>query len=150
MKKPWIIFDWGRTLYDAENADLFPDTIEILEYLKNKYRLAIVSLAKKDGDIERRKAIVKEKDLEKYFEYIAFTDEDKDALYEKTVHQFKMKPEKTVIIDDRMFRGIQWGNKFGATTIWLQKGKFENELANEETGLPTFTIKNLKELRTIL
>jgi len=49
-----VIFDWGRTLYDNENNDLFPDAKEILEYLSKKYKLAIVSMANSE-EAQKRK-----------------------------------------------------------------------------------------------
>ncbi len=148
MKK-LIIFDWGRTLYDNDANALFPETIRLLQYLAPKYTLAIVSLAL-DGDFERRQKIMREHDLERYFASILFTATDKDALYAKTLGQLGIAPQETVIVDDRMVRGIAWGNHHGTTTIWLQKGKFAEELPNETTGQPTHIIHNLAELYSIL
>ncbi len=148
MKK-LIIFDWGRTLYNPETKDIFGETIPTLDYLKPKYRLAIVSLVV-NGDIESRREILNKNKLEKYFELISFTTEDKDALYKETLRKLGVDAKEAIIVDDRVIRGIKWGNQNATTTIWLQKGKFENELPDAETGTPTFTIKNLREIKTIL
>jgi FMN phosphatase YigB (HAD superfamily) len=144
-----IIFDWGRTLYDNPNERLFPETREVLEYLKGKYRLAIVSLAK-DRDFERRRQIIETEKLAGYFVSILFTATDKDRLYEKTLEMLGVNPSAVTVVDDRTIRGIQWGNRRGATTIRFRNGKFANDPINEETGTPTHTITNLGELIGIL
>jgi FMN phosphatase YigB (HAD superfamily) len=148
MKKT-IIFDWGRTLYDPEIQSLDKSVPSLLERLKEKYNFVIVSLAK-DGNIQKRTELIKKYNIEKYFIKIVFTIDDKEKAYTETVNQLALSPKNTIIIDDRVVRGIAWGNMFGATTIWLKKGKFSTELPNEQTGQPTFTIKDFAELKDIL
>lgn len=140
-----IIFDWGRTLYDIEKESLFSETEDVLDYLSKKYNLAIVSLAT-DGNFEKRWQIIKNHNLEKYFKSILFTQDDKDKLYVDTLEKMKLKPNEVVIVDDRMIRGITWGNKHGAKTVWIKKGKFSNELPDKITGSPTYVIDGLKQL----
>ncbi|MEK7551070.1 MAG: HAD hydrolase-like protein [Patescibacteria group bacterium] len=140
-----IIFDWGRTLYDNEKEFLFSETKDVLDYLSKKYNLAIVSLAT-DGNFEKRWKIIKNYDLEKYFKSILFTQDNKDKLYIETLKKMNLNPKEIIIIDDRVIRGIAWGNKRGAKTIWIKKGKFSNELPTKVTGIPTYTITNLKDL----
>lgn len=140
-----IIFDWGRTLYDNDNESLFSETKDVLGYLSKKYNLAIVSLAT-DGNFDKRWQIIKNHDLEKYFKSILFTQDNKDKLYTDTLEKMKLKPNEVVIVDDYVIRGIAWGNKHGAKTVWIKKGKFSNELPNKITGFPTYTIDSLKQL----
>lgn len=144
-----IIFDWGRTIYDTENHRLFPEVKSILEYLHTKYKLALVSLVK-TGTIDERWQVIETNDLKKYFTSILFTETDKDTLYHETLAKLNLGRGEICIVDDRTIRGIAWGNKLGAMTIWLKKGKFANELPNEETGAPTYIIHELNELLTIL
>ncbi len=142
-----IIFDWGRTLYDPETGNLFPDTKSVLNHLSSKYSLAIVALATAGRKkVEERLCIIKDEKLEKYFDSILFDQFDKDNLYKKTLKVLDVQPEETVIVDDRVVRGVRWGNKNGAVTIWFQNGKFKNELPNNETGKPDYIIKNLSEI----
>ena len=144
-----IIFDWGRTLFDNDNNMLFPETKELVAHLAKNYTLAIVSLAK-DGDFERRWRVIRNENLEPHFASILFTAGDKDALYAETLTELAVAPQDTTIVDDRTLRGIAWGNKNGARTIWVKKGKFADELPNETTGEPTHTIRRLDELYSIL
>ena len=55
-------------------------------------------------------------------------------------------PQETAVIDDRTVRGIKVGNQLGCMTFWVQKGKFADELPNEDTGEPTYRIDTIKDL----
>ncbi len=151
MEPKVIIFDWGRTLYDNDNDCLFPGVPELLEYLSNRYRLAVVSLTSQgEAAIQKRWQIIRENGLEKHFSSILFTSEDKDKLYEETLRGLGVSPEEVVIVDDRTVRGIKFGNSRGAKTIWLKKGKFRDELPNKETGEPDYIISDIVEIRGLV
>src|SRR5450432_700957 len=111
-----IIFDWGRTLYDSENQVLFPGTEKVLQILSKLYLLVIVSLAS-DGNIEKRIQILHECGIEKYFAAVYFAQNDKDSLYELALSRLAIASREVAIVDDRVVRGIRWGNACGATTI---------------------------------
>ena len=144
-----IIFDFGRTLYDRDNDRFFPEVPEVLEKLAPKYKLVIVSMAVSDDPEERRK-ILKENNLEKYFDSMIFVKQDKDSAYEKVILDLRVNPEEIVIVDDRVKRGIAWGNRIGATTIWFRNGKFKDDLPDEKTGKPDYIINNLLKILLIL
>jgi FMN phosphatase YigB (HAD superfamily) len=140
-----IIFDWGRTLYDGENQMLFPGTENVLQILSTLYLLVIVSLAS-DGNLEKRIQILRECGIEKYFAAVYFAQNDKDSLYELALARLAITAREVAIVDDRVVRGIKWGNACGATTIWLKRGKFMNEEPSKETGPPTYVISRLEEV----
>jgi len=140
-----IIFDWGRTLYDSENQALFPGTEKVLQFLSKLYLLVIVSLAS-DGNIEERIQILHEYGIEKYFAAVYFAQNDKDSLYELALSRLAIASREVAIVDDRVVRGIKWGNACGAITIWLKRGKFMDEEPNKETGPPTYIISRLEEV----
>ncbi len=144
-----VIFDFGRTLYDRDNDRFFLEVPEVLEKLAPKYKLAIVSMAVSD-DPEERKGVLRENSLEKYFDSIFFVKEDKDSAYEQALLELGVSPEEVAVVDDRIKRGIAWGNRRGATTIWFRNGKFKDELPGEETGEPAHIVTNLSELEGIL
>lgn len=144
-----VIFDWGRTLYDSESEALFPETIQTLETLAKKYQLAIVSLAT-DGDFEKRSRVLRVSGIERYFTSIQFAQTDKDRLYSRALIALGVVPEEVAIVDDRIIRGIRWGNHNGATTVWLRRGKFMGEGPNGETGMPTHIIENIGQVSEVL
>ncbi len=143
-----IIFDWGRTIYDKDNEVLFPETREVLEYCSKKYKLVIISLAV-DGDIEGRFAIMDKFDIRKYFEFALFHVSDKESLGRNALGNINLPPEQILAVDDRMKR-MSWAISRGLKTVWIQKGKFADELPDEDTGQPTHTIYSLKELINLI
>jgi FMN phosphatase YigB (HAD superfamily) len=147
-----IIFDWGRTLYDPETGALFPETKPLLTYLQEReYTLAIVALATAgQSKIDERLEIIKNENLSQYFVSIKFAVEDKDKMYVETLHELEVKPGDVVIVDDRVQRGVRWGNENGHTTVWVKRGKFAHEVPDDTTGEPTYIISSIGELGKIL
>ena len=148
-----VLFDWGRTLYDSDHAALFPEATRVVEELSARYALAIVALITR-GDyaagIEERRAILRASNLERHFSAMFFAPADKDSLYPLALRRLCLSPEEVAIVDDRAIRGVRWGNRAGATTIWLRRGTFAQEWPDEETGAPTHTIADLGQLLDIL
>lgn len=144
-----VIFDWGRTLWDHETEDLMEGAREVLDYCAKEYILGLVSLTTRES-VEERKQKIRHLDLQKYFFSMELVSDNKDAAYGRAVNRLGGPYHKIAIIDDRTARGIKWGNEHGCVTIWLSKGKFAHELPSEETGQPTYTIHELKELLKFL
>lgn len=147
-----IVFDWGRTLYDSETADFFPAVPDLLADLSGRYKLAIVSLVSGDYDtrLAARQSALREADLARFFSIVRFVPLDKEAAYEETLVAFDVRGDEVAIVDDRASRGIAWGNRRGATTIWLRRGRFADELPDRETGEPTHTITEIGDLAALL
>ncbi len=143
-----IIFDWGRTLHDPETDTLYSGVPEMISECSKKYTLVLVSLAKSDSPEGRRKKI-EESGISGYFKEILVDSDDKDALYERVIVDIRVAPDKVAIVDDRVIRGIAWGNKKGAVTVWFRNGKFSEELPNERTGRPTFTVSTIGEMKDL-
>ena len=146
-----IIFDYGRTLYDRETDDFFPDAIPVVKTLAEKYRLSIVSVSPVDEEEARIEAL-REQGILDHFEEIVFTasGDAKSKEYEDLLRKVDIKANEVVVVDDYIIRGIAWGNAAGATTVWFQNGKFADLTPNDETGDPDFTIHSLSELPKIL
>ena len=143
-----IIFDWGRTLHDPVTDMLFPGVKELIPELSKKYTLAVVSLAKSDTPEERRK-IIEKSGIAGHFQTILVGGEDKDEMYERVLLELNISPHKVIVVDDRTVKGVAWGNRKGAQTIWFKNGKFSEELPDEQTGEPTYTVSTISELKKI-
>ena len=146
-----IIFDWGRTLYDSEREALFPEVPGLLPHLARSYRLAIVSLVSSDYErrAAERRAALRAMGLEPYFAAVRFVAADKDRAYTETLAELGVGPAAVAIVDDRARRGIAWGNRHGATTVWLRRGRFADEIPDADTGAPTHTIGAIGALATV-
>jgi len=146
-----VIFDYGRTLHEDESNQFLDNAKDVIQYLSKKYKLAIVSITWLET-MEKRWKQIRDADLEKYFVSIELvpTPEEKERAFNDAIKKFGCSFHEVAIVDDRTVRGIKWGNQKGCVTIWLQKGKFSQELPNEETGQPSFIIKELNELKKYL
>lgn len=118
-----IAFDYGRTLFD------------------------------RDTDEENERIVVlKEAGIYECFSDIRFVSvaEEKDEEYQRILDKFGLDATDLVIVDDYVIRGIAWGDKAGATTIWFQNGRFSKVYPNACTGQPTYTIHSLAEMLELL
>ena len=136
-------------MYNPDADALYEGVSELINDLAKRYTLVLVSLAKSDTPQGRRQKI-QESGIAQYFKMILVGGEDKNEMYEKVLTDMKIKSEEVLIVDDRTVRGIAWGNRRGATTVWLRRGKFADELPTKETGNPTFTINDVRELKEYL
>ncbi len=142
-----IIFDWIGTLYER-NKGLFPYTKKVLEYLKPKYKLGIVTFSK--NGIYDREEQLKESGILDYVDIAIICTEKTNDIYFRCMHELKVTPKSTIIVDDRTKRGIAVGNKLGCETYWIQKDEYANELPNKETGEPTHKINSIEDLLNFL
>lgn len=131
----------------------FPEAQEVLEHCKARgYRIACASLVgiHANASLQERKQQIETSPLRYFFELMLVTDKDKDAIFDEIVSELGFPRREILIVDDRIIRGIRYGNLRGHPTVWLQKGKFANELPNEETKMPTHTIRSLEELKKLI
>ncbi|MBI4032321.1 HAD hydrolase-like protein [Candidatus Berkelbacteria bacterium] len=148
-----IIFDWGRTLHDPEGRRIYPDAIETIPQLAERYRLAICTIVGTSTE-SVRVLKVRTSPIGRFFRSVRSTTvaQVKDLLFEKTLDDLGLVPAEVVVVDDRVKRGVAWANRVGATSVWLHRpgGKFSDELPTAETGQPTYIITALDELPGVL
>lgn len=145
-----IIFDWGRTLWDNDNGVLFPDSKEILEYLKGKgYRMAVLSISAPEF-FEKKYETIRNSGLASYFDKILVsTKKEKEEIDEiNKVWNFEYKD--IAIIGDQVIREVAIANNLGMESILVKRGKFADQIPTKETGFPTHTISTVSELKSIL
>lgn len=140
-----VIFDWKRTLYDPDNDVLIDGTIVLLNYLKkNKIQLILIG----KGGPEMHDAVSRLK-VKNYFSEIIFQEG------KKTKEQFMkfidpVESKNTIFIGDRVKSELLLGNQLGATTIWVQSGKFADELPAEKVEQPSYIVKDLFECKSLI
>lgn len=140
-----VIFDWVGTLYQFEGNGLFPYSERILKELQPKYKLAVISKAVSDN-VETRLRQIEE--IKHYFRVIIVDRQKNMAQYISCIHRMVVRPMDTLIVDDRMDRGIRIGNRLSCQTAWIQQGKYAAIVPNEETGQPTYRINSIEDLLT--
>lgn len=142
-----IIFDWVGTLYQFGGRGLFPYSEEVLKRLHKKYKLAVISKAVSDNVEIRREQI---NEVKRFFNVVIVDTEKTLEQYVECMQSLNVKPENTLVIDDRTVKGIKIGNKLGCQTYWIRNGKYANETPNKETGQPTRIINSVEDLLPIL
>ena len=142
-----IIFDWIGTLYQFGGKGLFPYSERVLKELKPKYKLAVISKAV-SNNVENRMCQINE--IKQYFKVIIADVDKTPEQFSECMRQLEVKPENTLVVDDRTVRGIQIGNQLGCQTAWIMQGKYSSEIPNEETGEPTYKINSIEDLLKIL
>lgn len=122
---------------------LFPETIEVLEYFKKRYRLGLMT----NGIPELQWKKINGSGIKDYFEHIFIAGEINEAkpgekLFKEAMNSFRCEKMDMVIIGNSMKSDIMGGYNFGIRTVWLNW----EDLCNDYGISPDCTIYNLQEL----
>ena len=112
-----IIFDWTETLYERDTSQ-FDYSREVLDYLKKKYKLALISKAK-DG-VDKREKEISDSGLAPYFEIIIAGGEKTKEQFLHSIKSMGLKPNEVAVVGDRTIREIKIGNSIGCETYWVE------------------------------
>ncbi len=93
--------DVSKHLYDPKEFKPFPKTKDSLEYLKSKYKLAILS-SKENGKL---KTMLDYNELTKYFDYIHGKEDSihfkpDPRVFDKIIAHFNLKKEEVAYVGD--------------------------------------------------
>jgi putative hydrolase of the HAD superfamily len=125
---------------------LFPYTIEILEYLKQKeYKMHLITNGFESVQFKK----IKNSGLQDYFIEVITSEASNSLKPQKEIFEYALKNakasvEKSIMIGDNEFADIQGGINIGMDTV------FVNHIQAIPTIPATYTITHLKELETIL
>jgi putative hydrolase of the HAD superfamily len=125
---------------------LFPYTIEILEYLKQKdYKMHLITNGFESVQFKK----IKNSGLADYFIEVITSEASNSLKPQKEIFEYALKNAKTtvaesIMIGDNESADIQGGINMGMDTI------FVNHIQAIPTIPATYTITHLKELETIL
>jgi putative hydrolase of the HAD superfamily len=125
---------------------LFPYTIEILEYLKQKdYKMHLITNGFESVQFKK----IKNSGLQDYFIEVITSEASNSLKPQKEIFEYALKNanamvEKSIMIGDNESADIQGGINMGMDTI------FVNHIQVVPTIPATYTITHLKELENIL
>ena len=129
-----------------EQKSLFPYTIEILTYLKEKkYRMHLVT----NGFEKVQHHKLQQAKLAQFFEQVSTSEASNSLKPNKEIFEYAMNKagaiaSESIMIGDNLDADIQGGINAGMDTI------FVNHLNVEPYITPTFVVYHLKELENIL
>ena len=128
-----------------EYVCVFDDTFETLEYLKKKYKLAILT----NGQEYVQRGKVRMSGVEPYMDYVVASGEI--GIHKPDIRAFhhvcdklNIKPEEAVFVGDIFSTDIIGAYKAGMKPIWIWTDP------NRDTNFPITRIHSLKELKDIL
>ena len=133
-----IIYDFNRTIFDPETGTLMDGALTLLQiHTAEGHTLHLVS--KREAD---REATLARLGIGKYFDSVQFVEEKQDAL--KALIEAAETP--VYVIGDHLHSEIRLGNRLGARTIWLKRGRFADLRPEGPDDMPWRTISHLGEL----
>lgn len=135
----------GYLEISPHKTNLFPGAIEVLNYLKDKYRLHIIT----NGFMEVQHIKIKKSGLDHFFEGIHISEEigfkkPEPEIFHHAVTQAGTIPDCCIMIGDNLETDIQGARNAGLHPVWFNPGKektFKTELKQ---------INNLHEIKNIL
>lgn len=131
---------WANCVPEKIDANI----IKLLEYLKTKYELVILTDWYGDQQTERLEKI----DILKYFKKVYSSESTKRKPFKEAFMQAigDNKPEECIMIGDSFERDIQGALNAGLQAIWYNT----NNKTETTKDLEYYEISNLKEVNTIL
>ncbi|HVX90395.1 MAG TPA: HAD hydrolase-like protein [Candidatus Paceibacterota bacterium] len=137
-----IIFDFNRTLYDPDTGSLVHGALELLADLAGQGAVLHLVSRIEPG----RTDILDALDVRNYFTTIAFVS-DKTAPI-RTI--LASATDDAYVVGDHLHDEVRAGNRYGAKTIWLKRGKFKHLMPLTEHDRPWRTATDMQEVRRAL
>lgn len=126
-------------------TDLFPNTIEVLDYLSTKYKMYIIT----NGFVEVQYKKLKYSGLDKYFDRVTTSEEakaskPKPGIFRAALSAANAKKTESLMIGDDLANDILGAKKFGIDQVFFNP----NSMEHQEN--PSYEITELKALMTLL
>ena len=141
-----IIFDYIGTLVNRDE-ELFNFTIEVLDALKPKYKMCLVSKA---DNVNARKKGITSLGLGPYFDFILVNNKKGTDHFKYCIKRFNFPSENVLVVGDRASREIKIGNELGCKTCWISFGDRSSDSPNQDTGPANYVIKDIRGLISLL
>lgn len=130
-----------------ETWELYPDAIEILDQLKTRYRLIMVT----NGIPEIQRGKINKAQVSHYFDPIIISGEigvskPNPKYFEIAIKGLDLKADECVVIGDSVQNDVGGAKNAGMTSVWINRGGLLPEPAIE----PDYRITALHELLPIL
>jgi putative hydrolase of the HAD superfamily len=131
----------------------FPDAKPLLQELKERYSLALVTNGPPDLQREKLQAT----GLSAFFELVVISGElgvgkPDPRIFEHTLKELKVPAHEAVMIGNSLERDVAGGKRAGLKAIWVRRSSLEDEYLKgaHSAVTPDATIAELRELPKIL
>ena len=132
----------------ANGSFLFEDSFDLIESIKDKYKLIIVT----NGLSAVQEKRIKQSSIAKYFDNIVISEnigisKPNPGIFEYALKDFKnIDKSQILMIGDSLSSDIKGGINFEIDTCWYNPNKVDNKLNLN----PTYEVSSLKELKNLL
>lgn len=131
-----------------EDVSVFPldHASEVLETLKGKYLLALVSRGRPHLQLLKMKNAGLDSTI--FSKIVISEQEDKKSSYKEVLEELNMTPDKTIVCGDRIKRDLEPAKALGCKTIHMLWGR-----GLVSTGAPSdvdYTIRHLSQIQEII
>ncbi len=154
MQLKGIFFDLGDTLIDELTFQPLDGAEEVLEKLKRRYKLAVISntTTSTTGDIEW---ILGRLGLLHFFDHViaskSFGARKPDiSIFNFVLETLSLKPEEVIFIGNKISTDILGANKTGMKSILLKWNSRHLEEPSSSEEEPDFVINSFKELLKVV
>lgn len=147
-----IIFDMGNTLVSEDSGDAFPYAVKVLNMLKNKYKLALITNVLHTTTAEKVQEILAEAGIPDVFEVVVVSSEvgyakPSPRIFKIALDGLNVKPEEAVMVGNIISTDIFGANRLGMKTILFQPS---NTYQRSSWEHPDHTIHSIKDLLEIV
>lgn len=147
-----VIEEYGLTKapWNSDDEFVYPETENCLSELSKHYKIGIIA-NQNLGSEERLERL----GLLKYIDLVIASAEEGVAKPDLRIFQIALdrancKPEKALMVGNRIDNDIVPANKIGMKTIWIKQGFGKYCEPKTEKEQPAYTVESLNELISIL
>ena len=62
----------------------------------------------------------------------------------------RLRPENVLVVGNRLDAEIAAGNTLGMPTVWIRHGEGSDQQPSRETGQPSFVVRSILEIESLL
>ena len=138
-------FDFEYVELCPTKEAVFEGAHDILDYLKGRYKLHIIT----NGFDDVQTIKMKSAKLDHYFDVIVTSENSKSrkpaaAIFHNALERSGARLEESLMIGDNLESDIQGARDFGMDHVWFNPAKMKSDFP------PTYEIQTLNQLRNLL
>jgi len=159
-----ILFDLGDTLITEESVgdkhtpevelEKVPFIDEVLQKLRGKFKLAVVTNTSVSKEEDIRKALIKV-ELAEYFDAIVTSvdvgyEKPDERIFRVALKKLGVRPDEAVMVGNRIKTDVLGANRVGMKTIHFNWNDRYLEKVESPHEKPNYTIDSIKDLLNVL
>jgi len=126
---------------------LFPEVEEVLEALKGRYKLGLLS----NNIVEYARGPLEHLGLERFFDVVVISGEEntrkpEPEIFYRALRRIETNPWETVMVGDAILEDVAASKRVSMTAVWVNRSGEASKLDVK----PDYTIRDLRELLDIL